>query len=478
MSSGRIKRFVHSLGFEIALLYAAALFVSIVLIGAFAAYTIRNAMVAVDRQTVTAEFQFAVDRYGHLGLAAFREQMDQGQPEEAGILVRIAESDGRTAAYLAARSDSPEEASVVEADLRSDRSVGWTTIPRRDRRGVWQVYTGELADGRRLQVAKDDAGTQEILRTAQQVMLGATGLGLALALIGGTGLTVRALQPIRELVSTAEKVVRSGDMTARVNVRSSGAELKQLSQLFNEMLARNERLIQNMRDALGNVAHDLRTPLSRLRSTAETALHGPPSERAHAEALTDCLEESDRVLSLLRGLMDISEAEGGAMKLNLEEVDLSRLVARVTDLYEYVAEDRGLSIQTELAPQVIVFADPTRLEQAIANLIDNAIKYGLPAQRVHVAVGQDLAGARVVVSDTGVGIADEDLPHIWDRLFRGDRSRSERGFGLGLSLVKAIVGAHRGDVRVESRVGSGSIFTIVLPRRPSATPPEASVGPA
>src|SRR5450432_2081254 len=204
MSSVRTKRFIHSLGFEIALLYAAALFVSIVLIAAFATYTIRNAMVAVDRQTVTAEFQYTVDRYRHLGLAAFREQMDQAQPEEAGILVRIAEADGSTAAYLAARSDSPDEAGLVEADLRNDRSVGWTTIPRRDRRGVWQVFTEELADGRRLQVAKDDAGTREILRTAQEVMLGATGLGLAFALIGGTGLTVRALRPIRELVTTAE----------------------------------------------------------------------------------------------------------------------------------------------------------------------------------------------------------------------------------------------------------------------------------
>jgi signal transduction histidine kinase len=161
--------------------------------------------------------------------------------------------------------------------------------------------------------------------------------------------------------------------------------------------------------------------------------------------------------------MDISEAESGAMHLRRETLALGDVVGRAVDLYRDVAEAKGVAIEV-LAPfEVTVSADRTRLGQVLANLIDNAVKYAAAGGQVTITVGRDQRGAIVQVRDTGVGIPADELPRIWDRLFRGDASRTERGLGLGLSLVRAVVQAHGGSVDVVSETGQGSTFTIALP---------------
>jgi signal transduction histidine kinase len=161
--------------------------------------------------------------------------------------------------------------------------------------------------------------------------------------------------------------------------------------------------------------------------------------------------------------MDISEAESGTLQLRQDRVLLGDIVARAIDLYRDVADAKGVALASKLQPDVSVMADGTRLQQVAANLIDNALKYTPPGGRVDVEVAQDGARALLRVRDNGAGINPDELPRIWDRLFRGDASRTERGLGLGLSLVKAIVKAHGGTVDVESVLGKGSTFTVALP---------------
>jgi signal transduction histidine kinase len=284
-----------------------------------------------------------------------------------------------------------------------------------------------------------------------------------IALTGGSLATQSALSPIRRLTQAVQRIIRTGRTNARVPAAGTGDAIDLLTSLFNTMLDKIEGLVTAMRGALDNVSHDLRTPLTRLRGTAELALAGPPNIEQYREALAVCVEESDRALVMLNTLMDISEAESGTMQLRREPVKLSDIVARAVDLYHDVAEAKGVTLAADAQDDVVVMADRTRLEQVAANLIDNAVKYTPPGGRVDVEVKRTEDAAVLRVRDTGPGIPPDELPRIFDRLFRGDTSRTERGLGLGLSLVKAVVEAHGGTVDVVSEPGEGSAFTVSLP---------------
>jgi signal transduction histidine kinase len=293
---------------------------------------------------------------------------------------------------------------------------------------------------------------------------------VALGLAGGAALTWSAFRPIRELLDTLREISKTGRLDARVPVAAEGDVLSELGRVSNAMLARIQTLVEAMRAALDAVAHDLRTPLARLRSRAERALTSA-DDRTAREALADCIEESDRVSSLLTTLMDISEAETGVMRLAHEPVDVGTVLRETVELYEDVAETRGTALTAASPnPPIVVEADRARLRQVLANLVDNAVKYATPPARVDLFASADGDEVTLGIHDTGSGIPEEQLPRIWDRLYRGETAQAERGLGLGLSLVRAIVEAHGGRVSVRSRPDEGTTFLVHLRRARDARP--------
>ena len=356
---------------------------------------------------------------------------------------------------------APERLFVRVVDRRSDVLVlsmpdGWDPE-------LLETASLQLPNGAVVQVGKSTEARRDLLarfRTALAlVTLFIVGIGLG----GGWLVTQAALEPIRRLTAAVRRIVRTGRTDQRVEVREPHDAIYELTAMFNAMLDRIEGLVSGMHGALDNVSHDLRTPLTRLRASAEMALRGPVDAERYREALADCIEESDRVLVMLTTLMDISEAESGAMPLVRETIPLGDVLERAVDLYRDVAEAKGVSVTVRSDPAAVVSGDRVRLEQVAANLIDNAVKYTPSGGRVEASARRSGDHAELVVEDTGVGIPADELSRIWQRLFRGDRSRTARGLGLGLSLVKAIVEAHGGSVAVASEPGRGSTFTMTFP---------------
>jgi len=464
MSCGRSRRRAPPLGVRLNLWYASVLALVFGLAAVGARIAAQRSLDRAQRMLIETEVEAHRARIERSGLSGLRSYVETHREHvRTRVFVRVSDEQGNTLLFGAPTGD----VEFSQADL--EPSTGTRTIWDRNSSGAapWRLVSIRLANSLLLQVGVEDTGRREQLATIERGLWVLFLVGLCVGVGGGALVTRRALAPLRALVATARRIVEKGEAGARVPLRNSRDELDELSELFNRALDRNQRLVEGMRQALDNVAHDLRTPLSSLRGSAELALQREDDPGALREALADCVEDSDRVLSMLRTLMDISEAETGVMRLSLTKLSLSHLVEEVLELYHHVAEDAGIQLTYEARDPAWIMGDHDRLVRAVGNLVDNAIKYTARGGRVTVEVAQSDGSTRLTVSDTGTGIEPVHLDKIWRRLYRADPSRSERGLGLGLSFVKAIIEAHGGAVSAVSTPGRGSTFSVSL----SATSP-------
>lgn len=444
-------------------LWFAAIVTGVALVLFFAAYFLLSRSIAQkDREVIRVQLELYRSWYEGGGLGGLSRHLagQEGSGRET-FFVRVVGPGSRGLFVSQPPGAAPLDPAALDALGAAPRE--WIRLPAGGRSGPWLVATAQLADGHWLQVGKITEAHETLLEHFRVIATVLLALGLALGLLGGALLAGRALRPIRRLIAAVRRVLATGEMDARVPTRTgTGDELDELTALFNQMLEKNGALLGGMREALDNVAHDLRTPLTRLRSTAERTLAAPPGP-ADREAVSDALEETEKVLLLLDTLMDISEAENGLMRLEKRDVPLAATAAEATTLYEMVSEDRGITVRNEVPAAARAFADPQRLRQALVNLLDNALKYTPRGGTVTVFSETHPDFTVLGVRDTGPGVPPEEMPRIWERLYRGDKSRSERGLGLGLALVKAIAQAHHGRAEVESTPGAGAVFRLVLP---------------
>ena len=423
-----------------------------------------------DRVFLEEQATELADAYRTGGVAAMREVLNdtRGDERQQELLVRLADREGRTL-FLSNPDDwlQDEISPLVEAPVPEEQA--WIPLdPAEDGDPLAAIALRVSAD-RVLQVGIDADLRADVVRSMRSAFLAILLPVVLIAVLGGTLLAYRALRPVRKLVQTFHAVIETGDVETRAPTDDTTGEFAALVHLFNQMLDRVERLVRGMHETLDHVAHDLRTPMTRLRARAELALqHDDPEELR--TALADLVDTSDAVLNMLDSMMEVAEAEADVLSLSVASVPVRDLVRDVADAYQMVAEEKGVALTVDLPADLSVQVDTGRMRQVLANLLDNAVKYtpsggciSLTATSISNGPNEEEERVRIEVSDTGIGIPAEEQPRIWDRLYRGDRSRSEKGLGLGLSLVQAVVRAHGGRAQVDSTPGEGSTFRIDLP---------------
>ncbi len=321
--------------------------------------------------------------------------------------------------------------------------------------GTAVVRSSQLESGLILVVGRDVVERRGF--TALIFRWFAIGVGgiLLLSMLAGVLTAVRVLRRIDTIASTSRKIM-SGDLSERVPVTRRNDEFDGLATSLNQMLDRIEQLMVGLKEVTDNVAHDLKTPLTRLRNQAEAALRDDKSEAARRAALEETIEESDRLIRTFNALLLIARAEAGTPPGALADVDLSAVVGDVAELYAPLAEDEGVTLDSEIAEGVRFSGNRELLGQALVNLIENALKYSKPADgtpgRILVALKREAGRILISVADNGAGIADADRKRVVERFVRLEKSRTEPGSGLGLSLVNAITRMHGGTFRIEDNV--------------------------
>jgi signal transduction histidine kinase len=331
------------------------------------------------------------------------------------------------------------------------------------RRALARVYA--LPNGFRLLIGHDLGDRARM----GAVMVRALALSLVvfagLAALGALFVARRVLRRI-DAMNVSARALMAGDMTERLPVSGSGDELDRLAVGLNQMLARIGELVAGLREVSDNIAHDLRTPLTRLRNHAEQALRAEADPAAYRSALLRTIEESDGLIRVFDALLMIARAEAGADRSGVTRLDLGEVVASVAELYEPLAEERGFALRVASEPGLVVEGRRELIAQALANLIDNALKYGAAAaggvNEVRVEARRDGGDVVVEVADRGPGVAFEDRERVFDRFVRLETARSRPGSGLGLSLVAAVARLHGGAVRLDDNA-PGLRVRVALP---------------
>ncbi len=293
----------------------------------------------------------------------------------------------------------------------------------------------------------------------------ALAFGVVLVVGGGLGFFIarRAMSGVRRVTQTAMSIDK-GELGRRVGVGFHGREIADMAHAFNCMLDRIEALVRELGDTTNNIAHDLRSPITRIRGLAETTLASNPSNEELHSMGAETIRECDRLVEMVNTMLEIAQIDSGLTAIGDSRVDMVELVKQAVDLFGPVAEDKHQALEfTHSGPHLEVQGSLANLQRMVANLLDNAIKFTPTHGHIRVSLTSPDNHVILQVQDNGIGIEAEKLPHIFERFYRGDASRSTAGNGLGLSLAQATARAHKGNIDVKSTPRQGSTFTVTLP---------------
>jgi heavy metal sensor kinase len=405
---------------------------------------------------------------------------DPDDPDESFAVERLrrvfllADTQGhalqRSDIYKALGIDPPSEIQGILQSgkpairVRTDPASG---IPYMIRSGLWVDHDGHkyyLSIGRALDY------NDRVISDFTRNYVALVPIVIVLSGLLGWFLAGRALSPVNSVAEAAQKITHSS-LDMQIPLRHAGDELDRLIEAFNHMMTRLNKSFGQIRQFSTDVSHELRTPLTVARGQLEVALFTAETVEQHREAMAEALEGIDRLSNIVRALLLLSQSETGQLTLQKADLDLAETARDLVEEHQIPAEAQGVRLTADVPASAMIFADRIQIERMISNLLGNAIKYTPAGGRVALRLTDDGGQLRLVVEDTGVGIAPDHLPHIFDRFYRVPSADPEKGLGLGLSFVAWIVKAHGGTVEVESKLNEGTRFTVSLPAGHSADLP-------
>jgi heavy metal sensor kinase len=355
---------------------------------------------------------------------------------------------------------------AIQRLVQGNRVV-FDTIVLPERKHRVRILYGVIGSGVILQLGQSMENYTRITEAFKRIFVITMAFLLIVAALIGWFMARQALSGVGELTRTASHISSGGSLEERVPANPRGDEIALLATTFNQMLDRIQNLVMGIKEMSDNIAHDLKSPVTRIRGIAEVTLTTETTLDEYKQMAASTIEECDRLLDMVNTMLVISETEAGIGKLKQEKVDLAEVIRGACELFYPLAEDKGITLGCHVTGAFILLGDTRLIQRMIANLLDNAIKYTSRDGSVHITVQkEDEQRVALSVKDTGIGISEEELPHIFERFYRGDPSRPHTGNGLGLSLAQAIAQAHGGKIRVVSSPEKGSTFTITLPRSP------------
>lgn len=451
----RLANLVRISAFRLTVLYTGLFSVSVTLLLSFIYYSTVAVIERQTTETIEAEVRGLVEQYRERGLNRLISAIHERTDADDESIYLLTDPLGR-----------PIAGNLASWPETLDGSM-WVNLVRERREGDHLVPYAVAArafllpSGHRLLVGRDTyekSRFRDMLVRALAWSLVAT---IALGLLGGVVLSRRMLRRVQGVATTARRIA-AGDLSQRLEKSGSGDEFDRLADSLNTMLARIERLMTGMRLASDSMAHDLRSPLTRLKSRVELALHGPPDPIKDREALAEILAQTDAALAVFDSLLNIALAEAGVEPADMETLALDALARDTADLYEPVAEDAGITLEVQTAA-VCVRGQRQLLAQAVANLLDNAVKHTPAGGRVQVRVEEQGDAVALIVADSGPGIPEADCKRALERFVRLEPARSGPGAGLGLSLVAAVARLHDATIDLANN-NPGLRFTLTFAR--------------
>ena len=466
MFLSRLKPTLFRISTKLTLAYSLVLILSSTLIFSFLYFQITRALEGQERNHLESKLEEYRNRIELAGIEQFRDYFNiiPGYDRDAALLVQLLDTNGDVVFTHAPVPAFEIELVPLQNEIQHQQGTEFhMQVPEVNGRDSILIYIKTLKDGQKLLVAKSTESLGSQMRNLQKIFWWSLLPVSLIGFLGGLLLSNRTLSPVRELITSIKKI-DGGSLSTRVPVGGSDDELEELKVLFNKMLDKVEGVVNGLKDAFDHLAHDIRTPVTRLRGRAELALTSEGDLETYREALQSCFENSDKILNFLQILTDITEAENRSRRLKLEKRFLSDLVKEMMELYEMAFEEKDIKVNLALDSHDWALVDSRLITRVIANLLDNAHKYTESGGEVTIETINQTESVILRVSDSGPGIAADEQSLIWQKLYRSDKSRTEYGMGLGLTFVKAVVEAHDGKVSVRSpgRNGVGTEFEVFL----------------